>query len=94
MLAYIIGGNDMTRTVGALITLAVCLLAQAVFGVGIKVYSTIGVKRALEELGSKFEQATGNKLNITWGLISGFTKRLRSVTCRTFWLCRAPASTA
>lgn len=75
MLAYIIGGNDMTRTVGALVTLAVCLLAQAVLGAEIKVYSTIGVKSALEELGSKFEQATGNKLNITWGLISGFTKK-------------------
>jgi molybdate transport system substrate-binding protein len=75
MLAYIIGGNDMTRTVGALVTLAVCLLAQAVSGAEIKVYSTIGVKSALEELGSKFEQATGNKLNITWGLISGFTKK-------------------
>jgi molybdate transport system substrate-binding protein len=75
MLAYIIGGNDMTRTVGALVTLAVCLLAQAVSGAEIKVYSTIGVKSALEELGSKFEQATSNKLNITWGLISGFTKK-------------------
>jgi molybdate transport system substrate-binding protein len=29
----------------------------------------------LEELGSKFEKETGNKLNITWGLISAFTKR-------------------
>lgn len=75
MLAYIIGGNDMTRTVGALVTLAVCLLAQAAFGAEIKVYSTIGVKSALEELGSKFEKATDNKLNVTWGLISGFTKR-------------------
>ena len=65
----------MTRTVGALVTLAVCLLAQAVSGAEIKVYSTIGVKSALEELGSKFEKATGNKLNVTWGLISGFTKK-------------------
>ncbi len=41
----------------------------------IKVYSTIGVKGALEELAPKFEKATGNKLNITWGLISSFTKK-------------------
>ena len=75
MLAYIIGGNDMTRTAGALVTLAICLLAQAVSGAEIKVYSTIGVKSALEELGPKFEKATGNKLNITWGLISAFTKK-------------------
>jgi ABC-type molybdate transport system substrate-binding protein len=75
MLAYIIGENDMTRTVGALVTLAVCLMAQAVSGAEIKVYSTIGVKSALEELAPKFEKETGNKLNITWGLISAFTKR-------------------
>jgi len=41
----------------------------------LKVYSTIGVKSAMEELAPKFEQATGNKLNISWGLISGFTKK-------------------
>jgi len=41
----------------------------------LKVYSTIGVKSAIEELAPKFEQATGNKLNISWGLISGFTKK-------------------
>src|SRR4029078_6130595 len=75
MLAYIIGGNDMTRTVGALVTLAICLTVQVASGAEIKVYSTIGVKSALEELGSKFEKESGNKLNITWGLISAFTKR-------------------
>jgi len=75
MLAYIIGGNDMTRTVGALVALAICLTTQAVSGTEIKVYSTIGVKSALEELAPKFEKETGNKLNITWGLISAFTKR-------------------
>ena len=65
MLAYIIGGNDMTRTVGALVTLAICLTAQVASGAEIKVYSTIGVKSALEDLAPKFEKATGNKLNIT-----------------------------
>jgi molybdate transport system substrate-binding protein len=69
MLAYIIGGNDMTRTVGALVTPAICLTAQVASGAEIR------VKSALEELGSKFEKETGNKLNITWGLISAFTKR-------------------
>jgi molybdate transport system substrate-binding protein len=75
MLAYIIWGNDMTRTVGALVTLAICLTAQAVAGAEIKVYSTIGVKSALEDLAPKFQKETGNKLNITWGLISAFTKK-------------------
>jgi molybdate transport system substrate-binding protein len=65
----------MTRTVGALVTLAICLLGQAASGAEIKVYSTIGVKSALEDLAPKFEKATGNKLNISWGLISAFTKK-------------------
>jgi molybdate transport system substrate-binding protein len=75
MLAYIIGGNDMTRTVGALVILAICLAVRPLSAAEIRVYSTIGVKSALEELVSKFEKETGNKLNITWGLISGFTKK-------------------
>jgi molybdate transport system substrate-binding protein len=41
----------------------------------LKVYSTIGVKGAIEDLAPKFEKATGNKLNITWGLITLFTKK-------------------
>lgn len=49
------------------------LFAQVASGAEIKVYRTIGVKSALEELAPKFE--TGNKLNVTWGLISSFTKK-------------------
>ena len=64
----------MARTTAAA---AALLLAQATFvwAAEIKIYSTIGVKGALEELASKFEKATGNKLNISWGLISSFTKK-------------------
>ena len=51
------------------------LTAQFAAAAKIKVYSTIGVKGALEELAPKFEKATGNKLNITWGLISSVTKK-------------------
>ena len=54
---------------------AVILTAQIAAAAEIKVYSTIGVKSALEDLAPKFEKATGNKLNITWGLISGFVKK-------------------
>jgi molybdate transport system substrate-binding protein len=54
---------------------AVVLTAQFAAAAEIKVYSTIGVKSVLEELAPKFEKATGNRLNITWGLISGFTKK-------------------
>jgi len=56
---------------------AALLLAQAGFAPAaeIKVYSTVGVKGAIEELARKFEAATGNKLDISWGLISSFTKK-------------------
>jgi molybdate transport system substrate-binding protein len=64
----------MTRTIAAL-AMGAALLAQPAAAAEIKVYSTVGVKSALEELAPKFEQATGNKLNISWGLISGFTKK-------------------
>ena len=67
----------MIRTIGRLAAIAVLLAAQAALAgaAELKVYSTIGVKSAFEELAPKFEQATGNKLNITWGLISGFVKK-------------------
>jgi len=42
----------------------------------IKVYSTIGMRSVLEELQPKFEQASGHKLDITWGLAAGLTKRV------------------
>jgi molybdate transport system substrate-binding protein len=64
----------MTRTIAAL-AMGAAMLAQPAAAAEIKVYSTIGVKSALEELAPKFEQASGNKLNISWGLISGFTKK-------------------
>src|SRR5947208_8913566 len=73
--AYNIGGNVMTRTVSAIAALAALLLAQVASAAEITVYSTIGVKSVLEELVPQFEKATGNKLNISWGLISSFTKK-------------------
>ena len=67
----------MGKNIGRLAAIAVFLFAQAglVSAAEIKVYSTIGVKGAIEDLAPKFEKATGNKLNITWGLISGFVKK-------------------
>ena len=63
---------------------AVILTAQIAAAAEIKVYSTIGVKSALEELAPKFEKATGNKLNITWGLISALrSRRRRKAMCPT-----------
>jgi molybdate transport system substrate-binding protein len=69
----------MTRTVARLAASTLLLaLAQPAVAAELTVYSTIGVKGALEELAPKFEAATGNKLNISWGLISGFTKKARA----------------
>ncbi len=42
----------------------------------LKVFSTIGMRSVLEELKPKFEQTSGHKLDITWGLASGLTKRV------------------
>lgn len=67
----------MTKTMKPFAALAALLVAQVTVAAAaeIKVYSTIGVKSAIEELAPKFEKATGNKLNISWGLISSFTRK-------------------
>jgi molybdate transport system substrate-binding protein len=69
----------MSRTMGRLAAIAVFLIAQAGFtcAAEIKVFSTIGVQAALEELAPKFEQATGNKLNITWATAAILVKRVQ-----------------
>jgi molybdate transport system substrate-binding protein len=67
----------MLRIAGRSAFIAGLLALQSTLAsaVEINVYSTIGVKGAIEDLAPKFEKATGNKLNITWGLISGFVKK-------------------
>jgi molybdate transport system substrate-binding protein len=69
----------MGRTVGCAAAIAAILFAQASFAsaADIKVFSTIGVQAALEELAPKFEQATGNKLTITWGTAAMLVKRVQ-----------------
>jgi len=61
------------RLAGAFTALA--LFAQAGQAAELKVYSTIGVKGALEELLPQFEKQSGNKIAVSWGLISSFTKK-------------------
>lgn len=63
-----------------LAAIAVFLIAQAglVTAAEVKVFSTIGVQAALEELAPKFEQATGNKLNITWATAAILVKRVQA----------------
>lgn len=70
----------MRRTMGRIAAIAVSLLAQAALASAaeIKVFSTIGVQSALEELTPKFEQATGHKLNITWATAAILVKRVQA----------------
>ena len=56
------------------------LLAQVAFSPAaeIKVFSTIGVQSALEELAPQFEKASGHKLNITWATAAILVKRVQA----------------
>jgi molybdate transport system substrate-binding protein len=65
----------MRKIIARAAVAALLLSPAAASAAELKVYSTIGVKSAIEDLAPKFEKATGNKLNISWGLISGFTKK-------------------
>jgi molybdate transport system substrate-binding protein len=70
----------MGRIISRLAAIAVFVFAQAaiVSAAEIKVFSTIGVQAALEELAPKFEKATGNKLNITWGTAAILVKKVHA----------------
>ena len=60
--------------------MAVFLIAQATLASAseIKVFSTIGVQAALEELTPKFEKASGHKLTISWGTAAILVKRVQA----------------
>jgi molybdate transport system substrate-binding protein len=70
----------MSRTIGRVAAIAVFLFAQATLASAaeIKVFSTIGVQAALEELTPKFEKASGHKLTITWGTAAILVKRVQA----------------
>jgi molybdate transport system substrate-binding protein len=70
----------MIRTMGRAAAIAAFLFAQATFvsAAELKVFSTIGVQAALEELAPKFEKETGNKLTITWATAAILVKRVQA----------------
>jgi molybdate transport system substrate-binding protein len=70
----------MSRTIGRVAAIAVFLIAQATLASAaeIKVFSTIGVQAALEELTPKFEKASGHKLTISWGTAAILVKRVQA----------------
>ena len=70
----------MNRTWGRVAAVAAFIAAQASFATAaeVKVFSTIGVQAALEELTPKFEKASGHKLNITWATAAVLVKRVQA----------------
>lgn len=61
------------------IATAALLVAASAFAAPaaeIKVYATIGMGSVLKELQPKFEQTSGHKLDITWGLAGALAKRV------------------
>lgn len=57
---------------------AAVLSAHMANAAEVKVFSTIGVQAALEELAPKFEKASGHKLTITWGTAALLVKRVQA----------------
>jgi molybdate transport system substrate-binding protein len=71
----------MTKHVSSLAAAVGLLLlvhASGADAAELKVYSTIGVQAALEELAPKFEQASGHKLTFTWGTAAMMVKRVQA----------------
>jgi molybdate transport system substrate-binding protein len=70
----------MSKSTRTIVTATALLLAQSSFAAAaeIKVFSTIGVQPALEELAPQFEKATGHKLNITWATAAILVKRVQA----------------
>ncbi len=70
----------MLLSMGRIAAIASLLFASGSFAAAadLKVYSTIGVQAALEELAPKFEKANGHKLAITWGTAAMLVKRVQA----------------
>jgi molybdate transport system substrate-binding protein len=67
---------SMGRVAGGFAAIVVC--AQVASAAEIKVFSTIGVQAALEELTPKFEKASGHKVTITWGTAAILVKKVQA----------------
>jgi molybdate transport system substrate-binding protein len=68
----------MTKLIGRVAAIATILFAQMTLAAAaeLKVYSTIGVQGAVEQLVPQFEKASGHKLAITWGTAAMLVKRI------------------
>lgn len=76
------GNKTGTKTgiLGRIAAATLMLAVQAGFASAaeLKVFSTIGVQAALEELTPKFEKASGHKLAITWATAAVLVKRVQA----------------
>lgn len=68
----------MTKLIGRVAVIATMVLAQASFAraADLKVFSTIGVQGAVEQLIPQFEKASGDKVDITWATAAMLVKRI------------------
>jgi molybdate transport system substrate-binding protein len=75
-----IGGKIVTKLIGRIAAIATILFAQVTLAAAaeLKVYSTIGVQGAVEQLVPQFEKASGDKLVITWGTAAMLVKRIEA----------------
>jgi molybdate transport system substrate-binding protein len=64
-----------SRTLGLLTWLTLCASVSAA---DIKVFSTVGVQAALEELTPQFEKTSGHQLQITWATAAVLVKRIQA----------------
>lgn len=65
----------VSGTVGLLLALASAAIANAA---DLKVLSTVGVQTVVEELAPRFEQKTGHRLTITFGVSNLMKKQIAS----------------
>jgi molybdate transport system substrate-binding protein len=76
--AKYIGRKIVTKLIGLIAVIAAIVFAQVTLAAAaeLKVYSTIGVQGAVEQLAPLFEKTSGHKLAITWGTAVMLVKRI------------------
>jgi molybdate transport system substrate-binding protein len=68
----------VTKIIGLMASIATMILAQGSLAAAsdLKVYSTIAVQGAVEQLIPQFEKASGNKVTVTWATAAMLVKRI------------------
>ncbi|HWU40719.1 MAG TPA: substrate-binding domain-containing protein, partial [Candidatus Acidoferrum sp.] len=67
----------VAAAIGCLFLLSLWATAPVALTADIKVMSTVALNAVLDDLKPKFESASGNKLNIVYGLIADLKKRVQ-----------------